>query len=361
MRGIGLTGVVDGMPTPQTLSGWARSTDLAEVPGAGVVVRHAASGAVLGQAAVDRFRPDCRQHCGFQARLNRPVSLAELQDGSVQVLASLPGGRDYPLSIWPGLRAPVQQMQALDRHFLDYCRHQGFDFRPADRRAHTDLTVELPCTLAVGSVGRNLAIGAYTEVAGQVGSSIANARIGRFCSLANRVTIAPDEHPTDYLSSSMVQYVPNVHEWDSFLEAAGQPRQAPVVAFAQRGRTILGHDVRVGSNVFIRQGVRVGDGAILTAGSVVVADVPPYTVVGGVPARVIRDRFSEDIVERLLALRWWNHDVLAVPELRFDRIEDAVSLLEDKLAAGELAPLAVRRTTLAELHAGWTAGRQQAG
>src|SRR5690606_3523018 len=70
----------------------------------------------------------------------------------------------------------------------------------------------------------------------------------------------------------------------------------------------LGNDVWLGAQVFVRDGVVIGDGAIVAAGAVVTADVPPYAIVGGVPAKVLRYRFPEDIIRRLLAVQWWHWD-----------------------------------------------------
>jgi serine acetyltransferase len=67
----------------------------------------------------------------------------------------------------------------------------------------------------------------------------------------------------------------------------------------------IGHDVWIGARVFIRDGVKIGNGAVVAAGSVVVKDVPDYAIVGGVPAKIIRYRFSEEMIAELLNLKWW--------------------------------------------------------
>ncbi|MBI5204619.1 MAG: CatB-related O-acetyltransferase [Nitrospirae bacterium] len=75
---------------------------------------------------------------------------------------------------------------------------------------------------------------------------------------------------------------------------------------ASKGPVIIGNDVWIGDSVIILPGVQVGDGAIIGAGSVVTKNVPPYTIVGGVPAKKIRDRFSDKIKEQLLQIKWWD-------------------------------------------------------
>jgi len=73
-------------------------------------------------------------------------------------------------------------------------------------------------------------------------------------------------------------------------------------------RTHIGNDVWIGGNVLIKAGVSVGDGAVIGMGSVVTKDVPPYAIVAGCPARVIRKRFEDPIIEKLLKIKWWNFD-----------------------------------------------------
>ena len=73
--------------------------------------------------------------------------------------------------------------------------------------------------------------------------------------------------------------------------------------------TDIGNDVWIGNNVIIKYGVKIGDGAILGAGAVVTKDVEPYSIVGGVPAKVIKYRFSPDEIKFLLAFKWWDKDL----------------------------------------------------
>lgn len=68
----------------------------------------------------------------------------------------------------------------------------------------------------------------------------------------------------------------------------------------------IGNDVWIGQNVVILPGVTIHDGAVLAAGAVVTHDVPPYTIVGGVPAKTIKKRYSDEIVDKLLRIRWWD-------------------------------------------------------
>jgi len=132
-------------------------------------------------------------------------------------------------------------------------------------------------------------LGRFTYI--QHGSVVSDSEVGRYCSIASNVTIGPGEHPTNCLSTH-----PEIWSSGSNLD--------PAVAWHKR--TSIGHDVWVGQNAVIRAGVQIGNGAIIGAGAVVVQNVRNFEVVGGVPAKRIRFRFPEPIVQRLEELRWWD-------------------------------------------------------
>jgi virginiamycin A acetyltransferase len=122
--------------------------------------------------------------------------------------------------------------------------------------------------------------------------------IGRFCSLAAecRFIMNGGNHPTTWLTT--YPFPVFGHGWE-----AAMPESWP-----HRGDTVVGSDVWIGYGVTVMPGVTVGDGAIVASGSVVTRDVPPYAMVGGNPAQLIRYRFDETDRARLRALRWWDWD-----------------------------------------------------
>ena len=83
----------------------------------------------------------------------------------------------------------------------------------------------------------------------------------------------------------------------------------------------IGHDVFIGANVLIMGGIKIGSGAIVAAGAVVTKDVPPYAIVGGVPAKIIKYRFDNDIVDKLLKVKWW--------ELKEEKLEEIEPFMHD--------------------------------
>ena len=123
--------------------------------------------------------------------------------------------------------------------------------------------------------------------------------IGRFCSIAcgARFLFNSANHTQRSLSTYIFPVL--FEEWD--LDVNRIPE-----AWDNRGDIIVGNDVWIGYEAVILAGVTIGDGAIIAARAVVTKDVPPYTIVGGVPARPIRKRFPQPEIDRLLALRWWD-------------------------------------------------------
>jgi virginiamycin A acetyltransferase len=138
------------------------------------------------------------------------------------------------------------------------------------------------------------------------GTIIASGRVGRFCSIGSNCQIGMADHPLEFLSTSPLLYGPrNVFGDGSHWEHYGEAPE-------------IGSDVWIGAQVVIRQGVTVGHGAVLGAGAVAVKDVPPYAIAAGVPARILRYRFSPGTVERLLESRWWELPVDDLQALRAD-------------------------------------------
>ncbi|CAL9595871.1 CatB-related O-acetyltransferase [Streptomyces sp. enrichment culture] len=126
--------------------------------------------------------------------------------------------------------------------------------------------------------------------------------IGRFCAVASgtRFLMAGAEHPT--MGVSTYPFTMFGGEWtDRTLDL--------VTGMPSRGDTVVGNDVWFGYGATVMPGVRIGDGAIIAAGAVVTADVPPYTVVGGNPARPIRQRYGDADVALLLEAAWWDWPV----------------------------------------------------
>ena len=139
-------------------------------------------------------------------------------------------------------------------------------------------------------------LGAYSYVGHD--SEIVRARIGRFCSIAAGTSINPGNHPTS--RAAMHRFV-----YRSRMYGLGDDDEA--LLDWQRSQPVeLGHDVCIGQGAIILPGVRLGTGAIVGAGAVVTESVLPFTIVAGVPARLLRRRFDKAIAEGLLEIAWWH-------------------------------------------------------
>lgn len=149
---------------------------------------------------------------------------------------------------------------------------------------------------------------------------IVNCEIGRFCSIASNVIIGGAMHPMDWVSTSPVFYAGRDSVKKKF-----QTFQRPSDL-----RTIIKNDVWIGHNVLIKQGVTIGNGAVIGMGSVVTKNIPDYEIWGGNPAKFIKKRFSEDVINHFLAYEWWNKSDEEISEIsvNFNQFEVTINRLK---------------------------------
>jgi virginiamycin A acetyltransferase len=143
----------------------------------------------------------------------------------------------------------------------------------------------------------NLGYGSYISP----NSWISYTTIGKFCSIGPNFLSGWGIHPTSAVSTSPMFYSTNKQNGMSLSKN---------VKLQERSRIQIGHDVFIGTNTVILDGVTIGNGAVIGAGAVVTADVPPYAIVGGVPAKIIKYRFRADQIEKLQVIRWWDWPVV---------------------------------------------------
>lgn len=178
-------------------------------------------------------------------------------------------------------------------------------------------------------VSHSLSVGAHTYIrSGGVLEVVSS--IGRYCSIGVDVLIGQEKatHPADWVSPHPFQFTDTTHRYDPELKPA-----------------TISHDVWIGRGAMVLEGVNVGTGAIIATRALVTRDVPPYVIVAGVPAKVIRYRHSSELIERLLASQWWELDCewlkglpLDCPQAFLDQLEQ----LKDKPQA-EYARLEISR------------------
>ena len=160
-------------------------------------------------------------------------------------------------------------------------------------------------------------LGDYSYIGGY--SRIAHACIGKFTSIGPEVLIGLGSHPSrGYVST-----------YPAFYSAVSRDRLSFVThnKFDEYRQTKVGHDVWIGARAILIDGITVGDGAIVGAGAVVTRDVPPYAVVGGVPAKIIRYRFELAEIEALLRIKWWDRELSWI-ERHAGTYEDATKFID---------------------------------
>ena len=124
----------------------------------------------------------------------------------------------------------------------------------------------------------------------------AKIKIGKFCSIAEKVTIfLGGEHRIDWITT--YPFMVN-DDWPTAKKIKGHPKT--------KGDVIIGNDVWIGYGVTILSGVTIGDGAVIGSMSLITKDIEPYSIVGGIPSHLIKKRFDEETIKKLLKIKWWN-------------------------------------------------------
>ena len=133
------------------------------------------------------------------------------------------------------------------------------------------------------------------------GARVANATVGRFCCIGPETLIGLGRHPTrQFVSSHPAFYSTRAQAGLTFVAGQKYEEFRPVT---------IGHDVWIGARAVVLDGATIGDGAIVGAGAVVAGEVPPYAIVRGVPAQVVRYRFDEATIAAIRSARWWDQDL----------------------------------------------------
>lgn len=151
-----------------------------------------------------------------------------------------------------------------------------------------------------------------------------NTQIGRYCSIAAEVRVMGLRHPHEWVTTSATTYDQNFVIYQKYLSDTKTEQHARRLPKVHSHGLIIEHDVWIGARVLLKPNIRIGTGAVIAANSVVTKDVPPYAIVGGNPAKIIKYRFDKDQIEKLLKLEWWNYSFTDFQQLDITNIDDFI-------------------------------------
>lgn len=217
--------------------------------------------------------------------------------------------------------------------FADAMRQAGIDLWLTPEHINGAARLESPCRFAQGfGISSSLDVGAFTYTWSFIGENV--GKIGRYCSIAENVGFGHVEHPTNWISTSSFTYDPGFfidhvrRKGQSWYKNASLPRER------KRSPIEIGNDVWIGHQAYIRSGTRLGTGCIVGARAIVTKDVPAYAIVAGNPARIVKYRFSDDVIERLQRIQWWNYDFADFSDVDASDVHRACDRLESLIANG---------------------------
>jgi len=172
--------------------------------------------------------------------------------------------------------------------------------------------------------------------------------VGRYTSIANGLTVLGDRHPHEWASTCPSFYSPQSGLMKALAMDTGVASSSHAFNKAKKNITI-GNDVWIGQNVTLAQGITIGDGAVIAANSLVVKNVEPYSIIGGNPAKPIKNRFNDHIIDAMKALQWWKYSVQDLAELDVTNPHIFCHQLTQRVVNGDIEEFKPSRLNFADI------------
>lgn len=196
-----------------------------------------------------------------------------------------------------------------------------------------NIRLEPYSTFWEGSVGQLVTMGSFSYTGSRLSPAIS---IGRYTSVASGLRVMGNRHPLERVSSSPVFYkealMMRTYQEDEKCKSNFQPY------VESSGAIKIGNDVWIGQNVTIAQGITIGNGSVVASNAVVTKSISPYSVVGGVPAKKIRDRFSHSVIADLERLEWWRYAPSAISDIDMTDPERFCGIFRERVENRTIRP-----------------------
>lgn len=238
--------------------------------------------------------------------------------------------QDFPDSVLLTWQEGMEEFFEEQKIYLQYPWKIQGAYKPGQQiRIHNDARVE-PYTSH--PLNRILSMGAFSYC--RTPQLVHDFRLGRYCSVATGVSLSDFEHPMDRISTH--PFTTHQHMADLAKREFGKDVLTSAHTF-KGPAPIIGNDVWIGQGAMLKRGIQVGDGAVIGARALVTKDVPPFAVVGGMPAKVLKYRVEdESLRERLLAVRWWDYNYADFPAHDPRDLPGFLDMIEAEAQSGRL-------------------------
>ena len=241
---------------------------------------------------------------------------------------------------------------ATTNSISDFDNGKGWLYELGSYPLHHEIIIEGPCAFYGGTYSPNpwngpgglCTMGAYSYSHSALPESMV---VGRHCSIAKGLRFLDFSHPVDWVSSSVAFFFPNkTKELSSIHHLIERSLSEPNNSFSRKpydpccskAYPLIEHDVWIGENVTLALGITVGTGSIIASNSTVTKNVPPYSIIAGVPAKIKKYRFSTDVIEALLKLEWWRYNIIDFGSSDFTQPKLFIEALKAKIANDEIQP-----------------------